>query len=97
MSTFFERGVCACNYYHGIYEPAIKMKSNSYLIVATVAEATGDSDPSLTTLDCAVVSPPLYGTVHIVFPLNFTDGTQWVLKVPSSGHPGEWSDISARV
>ena len=63
---------------------------------ATGAEEKSDSDPSLTPMDCTFICPPLYGSYHIVFPLKFTDGTQWVLKVPSAGYAGHWSEISAR-
>ncbi len=50
--------------------------------------------PLTALMDCTILSPALFGSYHIVFILKFTDGIQWILKVPA-GVPREKFDESA--
>lgn len=63
-----------------------------------VALAVRKQKPGLATtnIDCKVLSPPLFGSYNIVFPLEFTDGCRWILKVPSTGYRECYDDIAAR-
>ena len=45
---------------------------------------------------CNLLPTYLYGSFHIPFQLQFTDGVRWVLKVPATGYKGRFDDISAR-
>lgn len=58
----------------------------------------GSMEPDLVlpTLTCDVVTPPLSGSYHVVFPLRFSDGARWIIKVPARGHGDQWGAISAR-
>ncbi|TVY14805.1 Altered inheritance of mitochondria protein 9 [Lachnellula arida] len=44
---------------------------------------------------CSVVSPPLYGSYHILFTIKFNDGEKWLLKVPATGHATRHDRICA--
>ncbi|KAL8735027.1 MAG: hypothetical protein Q9166_001152 [cf. Caloplaca sp. 2 TL-2023] len=46
-------------------------------------------------LSCKVLSPPLSGSYNILFPIQFRDGVQWLLKIPTNGGAG-WDEQSAR-
>ena len=37
---------------------------------------------------CHVIYPLLFGSHHVVFPLEFSDGLWWALKVPVTGYRG---------
>ncbi|KAN0070667.1 serine/threonine protein kinase, partial [Elaphomyces granulatus] len=50
----------------------------------------------LTAADCSVVYPLLFGSHHIVFALEFTDGLRWALKIPASGHRDQFDENAAR-
>ncbi|KAF2453548.1 hypothetical protein BDY21DRAFT_265871, partial [Lineolata rhizophorae] len=39
---------------------------------------------------------PIFGSQHVVFPIVFTDGVQWMLKVPAIGVERHWQDADAR-
>lgn len=43
----------------------------------------GLSEPC--SISCKVINPPLYGSFHIVFPIEFADGAKWMLKIPAKG------------
>lgn len=43
-------------------------------------------------MDCFILSPSILGSFHIFFCIKFSNGAQWVLKVPATGHPS-WFDI----
>ena len=45
---------------------------------------------------CTVCSPPLFGSYHILFSLEFCDRVRWILKVPATGYPGGFDDKNAR-
>ena len=45
---------------------------------------------------CNLLPTYFYGSFHILFQLQFTDGIRWVLKVPATGYKGRFDDISAR-
>ena len=36
-------------------------------------------------ISCKVIKPPLCGSYHIVFPIEFVDGVKWMLKVSVNG------------
>ena len=46
-------------------------------------------------IDCDLEGPPLYGSFHILFPLEFKDGVRWILKVPAAGYQGSWDAHAA--
>ncbi|GME53372.1 hypothetical protein M1819_006964 [Neofusicoccum parvum] len=48
--------------------------------------------PSLT---CQPTDHPITGAYNIVYELRFSDGVQWMLKVPKAGHSGSWDDSAA--
>jgi predicted Ser/Thr protein kinase len=50
----------------------------------------------LTAADCSVVYPLLFGSYHIVFTLEFTDGLRWALKIPASGLRDRFDENAAR-
>lgn len=43
----------------------------------------GLSEPCF--ISCKVISPPLCGSFHIVFPIQFADGVNWMLKISANG------------
>ncbi|KAI0048701.1 kinase-like protein [Auriscalpium vulgare] len=43
-------------------------------------------------LSCTVVTPPASGTSNVAYTLDFSDGVNWVLRIPFR----DWSDIRAR-
>ena len=47
-------------------------------------------------MNCSILFPPLYGSYHIVFVLNFADGLRWALKLPATGHPDRFDETAAR-
>ncbi|MCJ1463850.1 hypothetical protein MMC07_002459 [Pseudocyphellaria aurata] len=51
---------------------------------------------STASIDCEVLSPPLHGSYHILFQLEFTDGLRWIIKIPVNGFPGRFDEMSAR-
>ncbi len=66
------------------------------LPAVALAARKQESGPITTTIDCKVLSPPLFGAYNILFPLEFTDGCRWILKVPSTGYLECYDDIAAR-
>jgi len=50
----------------------------------------------LTTDDCSITYPLLYGAEHMIFPLEFTDGLRWALKIPAAGHRDKFNESAAR-
>lgn len=51
---------------------------------------------SAATIVCEVLSPPLCGSFNILFPLEFTDGVRWIVKIPATGYRERYDEISAR-
>lgn len=47
-------------------------------------------------MNCSIVYPPLFGSYHIVFVLNFADGLRWALKLPATGHRDRFDETAAR-
>ena len=41
--------------------------------------------PEPFSISCKVINPPLCGSYHIVFPIEFVDGIKWMLKVSVNG------------
>ncbi|KAK2867913.1 hypothetical protein FQN49_003338, partial [Arthroderma sp. PD_2] len=46
--------------------------------------------------NCRVLHKPTFGSHHILFQVEFSDGLRWLLKVPADGYPGAFEDSSAR-
>ncbi|KAN0068683.1 hypothetical protein V8E54_013407 [Elaphomyces granulatus] len=46
--------------------------------------------------DCSITYPLLYGAEHMIFPLEFTDGLRWALKIPAAGHHDKFNEFAAR-
>ncbi|KAK3063561.1 hypothetical protein LTS18_014535 [Coniosporium uncinatum] len=51
---------------------------------------------SVSSLSCTVISPPLFGSFNIAYPLHFSDGVKWIVKIPQSGHPKAYDDTIAQ-
>lgn len=51
---------------------------------------------SASTIACEVLSPPLSGSYHVVFQLEFTDGLRWIIKIPVTGYRDRYDEITAR-
>ncbi|KAI9827423.1 MAG: hypothetical protein M1819_006964 [Sarea resinae] len=47
-------------------------------------------------MQCTVLERPLFGSYHIVYPLEFSDGVRWILKVPATGHRDRFDEMAAR-
>jgi hypothetical protein len=47
------------------------------------------------TIDCRIIPEPLFGSHHILFQIEFTDGVRWLLKVPANGYQGAFDEMSA--
>lgn len=45
-------------------------------------------------IDSVIVGSPIFGDLHVVFPLEFPDGIKWALKVPANGTPGIFDEVS---
>lgn len=37
------------------------------------------------SINCKVINPPLHGSFHVVFAIEFADGVTWMLKIPAHG------------
>jgi hypothetical protein len=48
------------------------------------------------SVECVLLRPPFYGSHHILFPIQFQDGQEWLLKVPASGYGGRFEYTGAR-
>lgn len=48
------------------------------------------------SFECRIGLCPMFGSFHILFPVIFDDGVEWLLKVPAAGHSGCWDDSAAR-
>lgn len=48
------------------------------------------------TIQCTVASKPLFGSYNILYPIEFVDGTRWLIKIPAKGYSGRWTDSDAR-
>ena len=44
------------------------------------------NSPGPCSIGCRVIYPPLCGSFHIVFPIEFADGVKWMLKVSAKGN-----------
>lgn len=51
--------------------------------------STGNSPiqglPQPCSINCKVIYPPLCGSYHVVFPIEFADGVEWMLKISANG------------
>lgn len=79
-----------------VFDPVLISINLEALPALALAARKPSLDSSTTVIDCKVLSPPLFGSYNILFPLEFTDGIRWVLKVPSTGHRGRFDDIGSR-
>ena len=58
--------------------------------------ADSEGDATRNNFQSAAVSvPPLTGSYHILFPIDFDDGIRWLLKVPGIGLKELWNDAAA--
>lgn len=48
------------------------------------------------SLECKIGLCPMFGSFHVLFPVIFSDGLEWLLKVPAAGHSGSWNESAAR-
>lgn len=55
-----------------------------------------DENIGTPSAECPVVSSPLFGSYNVAFPIVFSDGTRWILKVPAKGYQDHWCQVSAR-
>lgn len=46
--------------------------------------------------DCSLQATPLFGSYHILYPIDFEDNVHWILKVPATGYAGRFDEIGAR-
>ncbi|KAF2973040.1 hypothetical protein GQX73_g562 [Xylaria multiplex] len=52
--------------------------------------------PQHTTTDVEPeVGEPICGAYHVLFPLTFTTGLRWLVKIPANGAADKWDDLSA--
>ena len=42
--------------------------------------------PESCLISCKVIYPPLCGSFHVVFPIEFADGVMWMLKISANGN-----------
>jgi hypothetical protein len=54
-----------------------------------------DSQAGSAPVEIPVVGSPRHGSFHILFPIDFSDGTRWLLKVPINGTPDKWNKRTA--
>jgi hypothetical protein len=52
------------------------------------------SDHREAFIEPITVEPPVFGSYHALFPVQFHDGIRWILKVPECGTPEQFN-ISA--
>lgn len=46
-------------------------------------------------IHCTVSSKPMFGSYNILYPIEFADGTRWLIKIPAKGYSGRWTDSDA--
>lgn len=46
--------------------------------------------------ECEIRMTPMFGSYHVLFPVIFSDGVQWLIKVPAAGCVGSWDSSAAR-
>ncbi|KAI2622452.1 hypothetical protein GGR54DRAFT_629978 [Hypoxylon sp. NC1633] len=49
--------------------------------------APSDTEPT--------VGEPMYGSYHVLFPLDFNTGLRWLVKIPINGTASKWDEMSA--
>lgn len=54
-----------------------------------------DGESNAQLIRCNVSSKPLFGSYNILYPINFIDEVQWVIKIPAAGYCGRWTDSDA--
>ncbi|KAI6093234.1 hypothetical protein F4821DRAFT_222486 [Hypoxylon rubiginosum] len=42
-----------------------------------------------------IVAEAIFGSYHMLFPLHFSDGVSWIVKIPHNGTKEKWDDLSA--
>lgn len=47
-------------------------------------------------MNSVIVGPPIFGDLHVVYPLEFPDGIKWALKIPANGTPKLFDEASRR-
>ena len=43
----------------------------------------------------AVLGEVKYGSFHVLFPVEFSDGETWLVKIPKNGSADQWDELSA--
>lgn len=56
---------------------------------------TGTNTPD-STMTCEVLYPPLTGSYHILYRLEFNDGVRWIFKVPITGYQAQFDKRAAQ-
>ena len=46
--------------------------------------------------DCIIADSALHGSFNVLFPLTFSDGQKWIIKIPGQGHPDQYDDSDAQ-
>lgn len=59
-------------------------------------DKSAGTDGTASPMTCKVLYPPLTGSYHILYRLEFDDGVTWMFKVPSTGHEAQFDDLAAK-
>ncbi|KAI9751970.1 MAG: hypothetical protein M4579_005806 [Chaenotheca gracillima] len=66
-------------------------------VLRRLRQSDSDLDLQKSEVDQLVtIDSPLFGSYHILYPLRFSDGTRWLLKIPANGTPGRFNEAAAR-
>lgn len=60
----------------------------------TPGKSTG-TDGKAPPMTCKVLYPPLTGSYHILYRLEFSDGVSWMFKVPITGYQAQFDELAA--
>ena len=71
---------------------SLRARSSSTALVT----ADTDHEPMGIASSCKVVQPPLFGSYHILYILEFDSGDRWILRVPVTGHTDSFDEGAAR-
>ena len=51
-----------------------------------------DCNPQNSSIFATVGAAPLFGSYNILYPIEFNDGVEWIIKVPQRGTPDKFGD-----
>lgn len=60
------------------------------------SHGSGLASLSADAVDCTVLSQYFYGSYNMLYPVEFTDGLRWLLKLPAIGYPGRFGKADGR-